>query len=116
MDTLNAQIKCTKLGFRNGILTFSLALDIQGGGVVCVGGYAMDRYDEKKEKRVGTEYGTSVIMRILEVVGVNTWEELNGKYIRIKNCSLGDMVTAIGNLMKEEWVDFGIFGREEKNV
>ena len=51
-------------------------------------------------------------MRILEVVGVNTWEELEGKYIRIKNAKLGDRVSAIGNLMKEEWIDFDTFGKE----
>lgn len=113
MDTLNAQIKSTKLGFiANGILSFSLILDIQGGGGVSIGGYAMDQYDKKKEKRVGSEYGTSVIMRILEVVGVNTWEELKNKYIRIKHCYIGDRVTAIGNLMQDEWVDFETFGKE----
>lgn len=113
MDTLNAQIKSTKLGFvANGILSFYLILDIQGGGGVCIGGYAMDQYDKRKEKRIGSEYGTSVIMRILEVVGVDTWEELKGKYIRIKDCGIDDRCTAIGNLMKDEWVDFDAFDKE----
>lgn len=113
METLNAQIKATKLGFiANGICSFSLILDIQGGGGVAVGGWALDGPDNKKEKRIGSAYGMSVIMRILKVVGVNTWEELKGKYIRIKDCSIGDRCTAIGNLMKEEWVDFDTFNKE----
>lgn len=112
METLNAQIKSTKLGFiANGICSFDLILDIQGGGGVCVGGWALDGPDNKREKRIGSAYGMSVIMRILEVVGVDTWEELKGKYIRIKDVHLGDSVTSIGNLMKEEWIDFDTFGK-----
>lgn len=39
MDTLNAQIKSTKLGFiSNGIFDFTLVLDIQGGGGIALGG------------------------------------------------------------------------------
>ncbi len=99
METLNAQIKATKLGFiANGICSFDLILDIQGGGGVCVGGWVLD--------------GISVIMRILEVVGVDTWEELKGKYIRIKDIHLNDRVTSIGNLMKEEWINFDTFEKE----
>lgn len=110
MDTLNAQIKSTKLGFiSNGIFDFTLVLDIQGGGGVAIGGWAMDQYDKEKDRRVGTAYGMNMIMRILEVVGVNTWEELKGKYIRIKNAKLGDRVYSIGNLMKEEWIDFNTY-------
>lgn len=113
METLNAQIKSTKLGFiANGICSFDLILDIQGGGGVCVGGWALDTEDNKREKRIGSAYGMSVIMRILEVVGVDTWEELKGKYIRIKDIHLDDRVTSIGNLMKEEWINFDTFGKE----
>ena len=110
MYTLNAQIKSTKLGFiANGICSFDLILDIQGGGGVCIGGWALDRPDEKKRKRIGTAYGMDVIMQILQVVGVDTWEELKGKYIRIKDCHLDDRVSSIGNLMKEEWIYFDTF-------
>ena len=115
METLNARIKDTKLGFiGNDILTFDLVLDIQGGGAVVVGGWAMAEYDKNKQKIVGTAYGTSVIMRILQVVGVDTWEQLKGKYIRIKDCHLDDRVTAIGNLMEEEWINFDTFGKESE--
>ncbi|MBO7715764.1 MAG: hypothetical protein J6S85_19535 [Methanobrevibacter sp.] len=115
METLNARIVGSKLGFNeHGIFDFCLVLEIQNGGGVSLGGYAMDQYNEELKKRVGTEYGMNLIMRILEVVGVNTWEELCGKYIRIKDAKIGDRVTAIGNLMKDEWVDFDTFGKEEE--
>jgi hypothetical protein len=111
METLNAQINTSRLGFiRNGIFSFCLTLTIQGGGALNIGGYVMDSYDKGKEKRIGTAYGMNLVMRILEVVGVNTWEELEGKYIRIVR--LGDSVTKIGNLIKEEWIDFDTFGKE----
>lgn len=42
-----------------------------------------------------------------------TVDELKGKYIRIKDIYLGDRVTSIGNLMKEEWIDFDTFGKGE---
>lgn len=110
METLNAQIKSTKLGFiSNGIFDFTLVLEIQGGGGFAFGGWALDQYDKEKDRRVGTAYGMNMIMQILEVVGVNTWEELKGKFIRIKHTKLGDRVFSIGNLMKEEWIDFNIY-------
>ena len=114
METLNARIKQTKLGFiGNDILTFDLILDVQGGGGVIVGGYPLAQYDKTVQKIVGTAKGSSLIMRILEVVGVDTWEELEGKYIRIKGCHLDDRVTAIGNIMDEDWVDFETFQMEK---
>ena len=111
METLNAQIKETKLGFMNGIVDFTLVLEIQGGGGIALGGYALDYYNKEKGKRIGSAYGMNLVMRILEVVGVDTWEELKGKYIRINGVHLGDRVTAIGNLMKDEWIDFDTFGK-----
>lgn len=113
METLNAQIKKTKLGFiANGICSFDLILDIQGGGGVVVGGWALDTPDEKKQKRIGSAYGMNVIMRILKVVGVDTWEELEGKYVRIKDIHLNDRVSSIGNLMREEWVNFDTLDKD----
>lgn len=112
-ETINAQIKSTSLGYGDhSIFSFYLVLDLQGGAGVTVGGYVMDKYVEAKKERIGTEYGMNVIKRILEVVGVRNWEELKGKYIRVENCGLGSRVTKIGNLMKEEWIDFDTFGKE----
>lgn len=54
----------------------------------------------------------NVIQRVLEVVGVETWEELKGKYIRIVSHGLGESVTKFGNLMKDDWMDFTTFGKE----
>lgn len=109
----NAQIKSTSLGPCDGpAFTLYLSLDIQDGGGVCIGGIALDEYDEKKEERVGSAYGMNVIKRVLEVAGVRKWEELVGKYIRIKCGGIGSEVTKFGNLMKDDWMDFTTFGKE----
>jgi len=111
-ERLNAYIKSTSLGYEDGgIFSFRLCLDIQDGCGCCVGGYAMDGYSKLQDKRVGSAYGMDLIIRILEVVGVRTWEELKGKYIRVESPGLGGRITKIGNLMKNDWVDFDTFGK-----
>ena len=113
MEILNAQITDTQLGYaESGVFTFWLVLDLQDGGGVSIGGYAMDEYDKIMKDRIGTAYGMNLIKRILEVVGVRTWEDLKGKYIRVESGGLGSRVTKIGNLMKDEWVNFTKYGKE----
>ena len=54
-------------------------------------------FNNSEESRWGAEY----IERILKTVGVQTWEELSGKYIRVD--SKYNKVYGIGNLLKDEW-------------
>ncbi|HEM6456425.1 TPA: hypothetical protein U2D46_002310, partial [Streptococcus suis] len=46
------------------------------------------------------------------VAGANSWEELQGKYIRVKSNGFGGRVTKIGNLIKDDWLDFDTFFKE----
>lgn len=48
------------------------------------------------------------ISKIL-VVGVDKWEDLPGKYIRIEYNGLGSTVTKIGNIIEEKWFDLKEF-------
>ena len=106
----NVKITSTFLGREdNGILTCYLTVEGNGFGV-SIGGYCLDKYDEHKNKRVVC---FELIDRILEVTGVNRWEELQGKHIRVKSNGLGRRVTKIGNLIKEDWLDFDTFFKEE---
>ena len=110
---VNAQIKRTDLGPGETCgFTLNLTLDIQDGYGVIVGGVVLDTYDKKKDERVGTTYGMNVIMRVMEVVGVRRWEDLEGKYIRVVSGGIGSSVTKIGNLMKDDWIDFTEYGKE----
>ena len=109
----NVKIINTFLGKEeHGILTWYLT--VKGDGfVVSIGGYCLDKYDENKRKRIAYHKSFELIDRILEVVGVSTWEELQGKYIRVKINGFGCRVTKIGNLIKDDWLDVDTFFEEE---
>lgn len=115
METKNALITGTMLGIEDhGIMSFMLYLSYGGCGQGA-GGYALDTPVKENGKflcRIGTAEGLSMIMRILEVVGVGKWEDLKGKHIRVK----ADLsaVHAIGNILKDDWLDFTSFFTEVK--
>ena len=110
----NAKITGTMLGREDhGIMTFMLYLEF--GAFSCgYGGYAIDRYDMAADKRVFSASGLEAISKILEVVGVRTWEELKGKYIRIEDNGWGETIDKIGNLMEEKWFNIRDFFEKNK--
>ena len=77
-------IKSTRLGYQDhGILTADLNVEWAGGGV-SVGGFVLDKprdRDASDYTREGTAYGLDQIIRILETVGVERWEDLKGQQI-----------------------------------
>lgn len=100
----NALIKSTMLGFEDhGIMTFFLYLEMDGAGVG-FGGYALDKWDESKKERVGVGVSLDLLKEIMEVVGVETWEDLKGKHIRVDSEGWGGGALGIGNLIKDKWV------------
>ena len=102
----NAQIKSTFLGREDhGIFTFYLDVCIADGGCA-IGGYALDNYDETQKRRICDQKGLQLIDEIIRVVGVDSWEKLNGKYIRIKCRGRGQTVNEIGNLIDDKWLNF----------
>lgn len=109
----NAKITATELGFNNGILTFNLTLQGDGWGVE-FGNYALDEYSEVSNKRLPTAKGFEVITNILKVVGVESWEDLPGKFVRVEDMRLGSKCTGIGNIMKNKWFDIEKFFEETK--
>lgn len=73
-----ARIKSTLLGQEDhGILTAYVYCDGDGWGVG-VGGYALDTYVEAEKKRMPTAYGLDQIVRLMETVGVTSWEKVPG--------------------------------------
>ena len=99
-----ATVSSTKLYWEDhGILTASLILEWQNGGV-SFGGYCLDEPRDREGRdysRVGTAYGLDHIMRIIETVGVESWEKIKGAkiigYFDREN-ALGSTLTAIGGL------------------
>ena len=68
----NAKIDKTKLGLEEGWFTCWLYLNY-GSSCQGFGGYGL-----------GDKWGISFIEEVLKVVGVDSWEELPGKYIRVE--------------------------------
>lgn len=100
----NAKITGTMLGFEDhGIMSFFVYLEWEGAGVG-FGGYALDEYDKEQEKRVGVGYSLDLLKEILEVVGVEKWEDLPGKYVRVDSEGWGGKALGIGNLLKDKWI------------
>ena len=104
----NAKITSTMLGYEDhGILTCFLNLEQQGKGQG-FGGYVLDDIPLKDER--GTGIGDRRpnklcgfwIKRILETVGVEKWEDLEGKFIRVDGEEFGD-ISGIGHIIDDKW-------------
>ncbi len=103
MEILNAKIESTRLGREDhGIMTIWLQLDFGDSSHQGWGGYALDKHDG--DARIPHVSLAKHITKILDTVGVDSWEDLNGEYIRIKRESgWNGKILAIGNLLKDEW-------------
>lgn len=105
MKIENAIIESTFLGYEDhGILTFVIGLK---GACFSVGfgNVALDQWSEKEGRRVAQPKSMDCIAKILEVVGVDRWEDLKGKHVRIAFNDLGSTVTRIGNIIENKWLD-----------
>lgn len=103
IEIKNAVIESTRLGYDHGFLSAWVFLDYGGAGQG-FGGYALmslegSPYREKSEQ--GPSYAGVFIDSILDVVGVEQWEDLKGKSVRVK-ASLTN-VEAIGHFIKDKW-------------
>lgn len=109
LEIKNAKITNVSLSMADhGCLTFSITLD--GGSWGCnYGGYCIGKgYLGAKNFR-GSESGLEVLMRIMDTVGVECWEDLKGKYCRVKTEGWGGTIQAIGNILKDKWFDIKEF-------
>lgn len=105
-EICNAKIsKVTLTMADHGCLTFYIF--IEGKGFGCgIGGYCIghgylgsDHFDASSGK------GLEVMMKIMDVVGVERWEDLEGKYLRFVDPGLGGTITKIGNLIDDKWIN-----------
>ena len=105
----NARITSTMLGRDDhGIMTFMIYID--AGDFSCgVGGYCLDEFNPATQTRVFRAKSMKAISEILNVVGVDKWEDLPGKYIRFEDGGWGSTVTKIGNIIKDKWFDMKKF-------
>jgi len=88
MSIKNAKIESTHLGLEgHGIFTFSLHLKLENSNQG-FGNFAW--------------ISSEAIYEVLKAVGVDKWEDLPGKMIRI-NCEGDGVIVAIGHIIDDKW-------------
>ena len=97
----NGRIESTMLGYEDhGILTCWLNLTFSGSGQG-FGGYGLD--SPPAERKAGFHRRPSVvagfwIARILKTIGVEKWEDLKGKYVRVARPDEWGLIEGIGHI------------------
>ena len=109
-----AVIKSTTLGYEDhGILTSFLHCEWEGGGI-SAGGYRLD-----KRGRIGTAFGTDQILRIIETVGVMSWEKLSGRSIIVlfaTESNLGSQAVGIAGVHNDKVLVFADHAAQFRNT
>lgn len=112
-EILNAKITGTKLGEEHDCLTANIVLE--GGAWGCVyGGYCLDHWCADVGEHASTD-GYGAIIELMKTLEVESWEELNGKYVRVETEGWGGRVTKIGHLLKDRWFSFKEYFEKAKS-
>lgn len=112
----NARIKSTMLGREDhGIMTFMLYIEFDKCVTCGIGGYALDEYDSTTKTRLFKPESMELLSEILNVVGVERWEDLPGKYIRFEDNGWGSKIEKIGNIIEDKWFDLRGFFEKRRN-
>lgn len=108
MQIINAKIQSTMLGIEDhGCMIASIGLDY-GGTAQGFGQSVLDAPLKDSEGkflgRRGTAYGCEWIRRCMEAVGVEKWEDLPGKYVRIeREDGYQGLAVGIGHIVENKW-------------
>lgn len=114
-EILNAKITGVSLSMADhGCLTFWINLEGSGWGV-SVGGYAIGHGYLGADEFDACGDGLEAMMRIMDTVGVERWEDLKGKYVRVKSEGWGSTAHTIGNVLEDKWFDVDKFFKEKRN-
>ena len=107
----NAKITNVNLSMADhGCLTLSMTLDGEGWGVV-YGGYVLGKgyVGAEDDFFEGSKQGMESIMRIMDVVGSDTFNGMKNKIIRVATKGWGSSIKIIGNALEEKWFDAETF-------
>lgn len=99
----------------HGCLTLAMTLEGGGWGVV-YGGYCLGKgyLGADDDFFDGSADGMEYLMRIMDTVGVEKFQDLKGKYVRVATKGWGDPVKIIGNIIKNKWFDAETFFADKK--
>ena len=109
----NAKITKVELTMgEHGCLTFWMHLKGdgwgQGFGGLCLGHGYLDSDHFDSSEKLGV-----YLMKIMDTVGVESFNDMVGKYIRIEKKSRNEVIKRIGNIIKDKWFDVEDFFSEE---
>ena len=110
-EILNAQVTDADLSMADhGNLILWLSLNGAGWGV-SYGGYGIGKGYVGASEFKGFVKGTELIMRVMDTIGVASFKDLIGKYVRVAvNFSDdGGRVNIIGNILEDKWFDIKDF-------
>ena len=112
----NALIKSVDLSMvDHGCLKLAMTLEGGGWGLVygshCLGkGYVGADDDSFDGSAAGMEY----LIRIMDTVGVEKFQDLKGEYVRVATKGWGSSVKIIGNIIHDKWFDAETFFADKK--
>lgn len=93
-----------------------LAMTLEGGGWgVVYGGYCLGKgyLGADDDFFDGSAAGMEYLMRIMDTVGIEKFQDLKGKYVCVA-IKRGDSVKIIGNIVKDKWFDAETFFTDKK--
>ena len=113
-EILNVKITSVTISMRDhGCLTFGVTVEGAGFGVT-LGGYVIGHGHIDADEFDSSGSGLVAMMKLMDTVGVDRWEDLKGQYARIKSDGWGSRVTCIGNILKDKWFDLKEFFAEKE--
>lgn len=111
----NALIKKVDLSMADhGCLTLAMVLNGGCWGTV-YGGYCLGHGYLGAEEFSGSPLGLESIMRIMDTVGVERFQDLQGKYVRVATKGLSTSIKIIGNILQDKWFDIETFFNDKEN-
>lgn len=94
---------------------------LEGGGWGCgFGGYSIGKGclgAKNSDISAANGNGLVAMMRIMNVVGVSKWEDLEGRFVRVAmpRDNWGGSIHVIGNILNDKWFDQKRFFAECRN-
>ncbi len=99
----NMKITSVDLSMRDhGAITLMMAMEGNGIGTI-YGGICLGHGYLGAKEFSGSEKAMPYIMRIMDVVGVECFNDMKGKYVRVAIKTFSSPVKIIGNIIEDKW-------------